>query len=112
LYAAHREGRTVSERELNAGVVMRVADRDHVIQVLNAMDLIVHTDHGGYMIARDLRGVTLLDLYRRLPEDIDVQTLDRVEGLERIVARLKSFAGTSNVELSVDLDRLYAEGAA
>ena len=112
LNAAHREGRTVTETELGKTVVMRVADRDRVIQVLNAMDLVVHTAHGGLMLARDLRRVTLLDLYRRLPDDVDVERLDRVEGLDRAVARLKSFAGASNESLAVDLDRLYAEDAA
>jgi len=112
LYAAHREGRVVTDAELASGVVMRITDRDRVIQVLSSLDLIVRKDDGGFMLARDLRNVTLLDLYRRLPEDIDVPTLDRVEGLDDAVQRLKSFAGASNETLSVDLDRLYAEGAA
>jgi membrane protein len=111
LYAAHREGRTVAERELRSAVVMRVADRDRVIQVLHAMDLVVDTDRGDLMLARDLRDVTLLDLYRRLPDGVDVKQLDRVEGLDRAVARLKAFAGASNDALTIDLDRLYAQDA-
>ncbi|NJN52854.1 MAG: YihY family inner membrane protein [Gammaproteobacteria bacterium] len=109
LREAHQAGKTVDETEVEAAVLMRFIDRERIFRVLNEMDLIAHADEGGLMLGRDLRGVTLLDLYLRLPADVNAESLARIEDLPQVLAALRRFA-TSNVEvLAHDLDGLLTE---
>jgi len=109
LYAAHRTGGSVTDGELSQAVVMRLTDRERVFAVLNAMDLVVVAEDGSLMLGRDLRCVSLLDLYRRLPEDIAVDRLAVIEGLDPAVDRLRIFAGQGEDTLATDLDALFSE---
>lgn len=106
LREAHQQGRTVDEAEIESAVAMRFVDRDRIFRVLNALDLIAHADDGGLMLARDLRGVTLLDLYLRLPDGVDAQRLAAVVDLPHLMAPLRAFAADNIELLAVDLDGL------
>ncbi len=106
LREAHQQGRTVDEAEIESAVAMRFVDRDRIFRVLNALDLIAHADDGGLMLARDLRGVTLLDLYLRLPEGVDAQRLAAIVDLPHLMAPLRAFAAENVDLLAVDLDGL------
>jgi membrane protein len=108
LHAGYRSGRPVTEAEIGAGVPMRLVDRERVMGVLRAMDLVAQADDGGLMLRRDLRHVTLRDLYRRLPEGIDLPTLAAVDGLEGPLAPLKEFARQGEATLDRPLDGLFA----
>ncbi len=108
LRAAYQAGRTVTEAELKTRVVMRFSDQERIFRVLNAMDLIAHADDGGLMLARDLRGVTLLDLYLRLPDGVESAALERIDDLPRVLAPLKAFAAANADTLGADLDSLLA----
>jgi membrane protein len=108
LHASHRAGRAVTEAEIGNGVPMRLADRERVMSVLRAMDLVAQTEEGALMLQRDLRQVTLRDLYRRLPEGIDLPTLEAIEGLDRTLAPLKEFTRMGDETLDRPLDGLFA----
>ncbi len=106
LKEAHRQGRAVNEAEMESAVVMRFIDRERIFRVLNAMDLIAHADEGGLMLARDLRGVTLLDLYLRLPENVTVESMAGVDDLPAVMEPLRRFAQQNIAVLALDLDGL------
>jgi membrane protein len=108
---AHQQGRVVDEAALEARVPMRLVDRERVFRVLHAMDLIAHADDGGLMLARDLRGVTLLDLYLRLPEGIDTTSLAGTADMKRLMTPLRAFAEEGAETLNVDLDTVLTTDA-
>jgi membrane protein len=108
LHAAHRGGRHLTEQELGDGVPMRLVDRERVFGVLRSMALVAFSDDGSMMLARDLRQVRLGDLYHRLPEGIDLPTLESIPGFDRVLEPLRHFARLADESLDVDLDGLFA----
>jgi membrane protein len=108
LHAGHRAGRSVTEQELGNGVPMRLTDRERVFDVLHAMDLVATSGDGSLTLRRDLRQVKLSDLYRRLPEGIDLPTLQSIQGLGRAKEPLEHFARVGDEALDHDLDGLLA----
>ena len=109
LQRAHRDGRPVTRRDLNDAVKLSGAERDGVFAALAHLGLL--SDAGNQvLLARDLRGVTLLDLYRRLPNGIDAEALGRVRDLPLLVEPLLDCVRYGVAHLSVDVDRIVASG--
>ncbi len=61
------------------------------------------------MLGRDLRGVSLLDLYRRLPHGLDAEKLANVHDLPRLIAPLLDYARYGESHLDIDLDSVLNE---
>jgi len=110
LQRAHREGRSVTRRDLNDAVKLSGVERARVFAALAALGLL--SDAGNHvLLARDLRGVTLFDLYRLLPYGIDADALAGVRDLPRLVAPLVDYARYGATHLMVDIDRIVAADA-
>jgi len=110
LQRAHRDGRPVTRRDLNDAVKLSGVERDRVFAALSELGLL--SDAGDYvLLARDLRGVTLFDLYERLPYGIDADALARVRDLPRLTAPLIDYAQYGATHLMVDVDSVLASDA-
>ncbi len=111
LYAAHMRGEAVRDDELNRLVGLDTGQRDRVFEVLQRMNLLVQTDDERWMLARNLRSVTLWQLYEQLPQGIAPDTLAGIGGEDEIVARLYRFAEHGADDLSLTLDELFSAAA-
>jgi len=61
------------------------------------------------LLGRDLRGVLLLDIYRRLPQGLDLERLVDVHDLPRLIGPLMDHARYGAEHLAVDLDWIVAD---
>jgi membrane protein len=107
LYDAHLRGATLTELEINHAVSMPLVERELVFGVLAELHLCVRTDADGLALARNLKTISLWELYQRLPERVDAATLASVSGMPKIVALLQSFAADGNDRLGQNLDQLF-----
>ena len=77
--------------------------------MLAEFDLLSNGDGNRLLLGRDLRGISLYDLYRRLPEGIVLERLERVSDLPRLVGLLSELAQHDLQHLAVDLESVLAE---
>jgi membrane protein len=106
LHRAHLDGRSVTRLELNRAVRMSGEERNRVLAVLAELNLVSNSDGDRLVLGRDLRGVTLLDLYRRLPLGLEPERLADIHDLPRLTAPLIECAHFDSGKLSVDLDHV------
>jgi membrane protein len=107
LQRAHREGRPVTRRDLNDAVKLSGVERERIFAAFNELGLL--SDAGNHvLLARDLRGITLLDLYKLLPYGIDTAALSHVRDLPRLVTPLLDCARYGAAHLMIDIDRVVA----
>jgi membrane protein len=112
LHQAHHAGRFVKSVDLNAHVKMSGTERASVIAVLDELKLVVTGTGDRVMLGRDLRDVTLLDLYRRLPFGLELARLSNINDLPRLMAPLIDYVRYGEEHLSVDLDAIVSDCAA
>ena len=111
LQRAHVEGRSVTRKDLNGAVKMSRIDRAEVFSVLAEFKLLSGGDGDTVLLGRDLRGISLYDLYQRLPDGIDSQRLANVHDLPRLIAPLSDVARYGARHLTVDLDSILNDTA-
>ena len=91
----------------NSGQFGDRADRVQLFSgVLQDFRLLSQSDDDGWMLGRNLKALTLWDLYQQLPEDLDLERLSRVDGLKSVIEPLKSLVQFGSNEMSVSLDRV------
>ena len=110
LRAAHARGEAISAATLDDEASLRPADREQVFQALTAERLVTQLADGRLTLGRSLAAVTLLDLYRRLPEPLDSQRFAGVDSAAG-TRRLQAVADFSERQLSVSLEEALAEEA-
>jgi membrane protein len=108
--AAHLEGRIVTNAELHAAVKLSDDERIAVFGVLTDMKLISNVDNDQVVLGRDLRTVSLLDLYRHLPIGLDTERLRAVADLPNLTGPLLDYARFGAEHLAVDLDSVLGAG--
>jgi len=69
--------------------------------------LLTHDEDDGWKLGRDLKALTLWDLYQKLPDGLDFARLSRVEGMESVTEPLKSLIQFGSNEMTVTLDRVF-----
>jgi hypothetical protein len=111
LQHAHRAGHIVKRSDLNARVQLSGEERVRVLRVLEELKLIVAGTDDRIMLGRDLRSVTLMDLYQRLPFDLELTRLADVKDLPRLTEPLIAYIRFGAEHLAVDLDTIVAENA-
>ena len=111
LHRAHVEGRPITRADLNDAVKLSGEERAQVLAVLTEFDLLSNGDGNRLLLGRDLRGISLYDLYRRLPEGIVLERLERVSDLPRLVGLLSELAQHDLQHLAVDLESILVESA-
>lgn len=106
LYAAQLDGVAVTDVEIAAAVPMTRQERDRVFEVLHGFRLLSQSDDDGWILARNLKALTLWDLYQKLPEEVDLERLSRVEGMKNVIEPLKALVQFGSNEMAVSLDRV------
>ncbi len=109
LQRAHVQARPVTRTDLNDAVKMSGVERNEVLAVLTELKLLLNGDGNLVLLGRDLRGVLLVDLYRRLPIGLDPDALANVHDLPRLMGPLNDYARYGAQHLAIDLDSILAE---
>ncbi len=110
LRRAHVEGRPITRTDLNDAVKLSGVEREEVLAVLGEFKLVTSGNGNQLMLGRDLRSVSLLDLYRRLPIGLDPDKLANVHDLPRLIEPLLDHARYGAVHLDIDLDSILNDG--
>ncbi len=107
LHATHQSGGSVSPQQMQSTIHMTESEQDRVIGVLQELKLLRQTDDGYWILGRSLKHVTLWDLYRKMPEGLELERLKAVKDLPGVVAPLISIAQFGSNEMSVSLDQVF-----
>lgn len=107
LYAAHLEGRGVSDDEIEAAVTLHTGEREQLLRALLDLKVLRYADET-WILGRSLKSLTLWDLYQRLPEGLDMAHLDRVRDMDHVVEPLKSLVQFGSNQMAVSLDSVFA----
>lgn len=108
LRAAHLQGEAVTAPALGNAAGLHDADREEVFRALAAERLVRQTDGGLLTLGRSLHTVTLLDLYRRLPEALESQRLHGAQDMPEVARRLRAVAELGERDLAVSLEEALA----
>jgi membrane protein len=111
LYQAHMRGEAVTDAEITKAVKLTREERGTVFDVLEHMNLLSHTDQKEYTLGRNLKSVTLWDLYQRLPQGLEPEHIETTDSLSKLCVPLKDFVEFGLDRLSKSLDELF-EGPA
>jgi len=106
LYAAQLDGVAVTDTEIAAAVPLTRQERDRLFEVLHGFRLLSQSDDEGWILARNLKALTLWDLYQQLPEGLDLERLSRVDGMRNVTEPLKALVQFGSNEMAVSLDRV------
>jgi membrane protein len=109
LRRAHLQGSPVTRIDLNDAVKLSGEERAEVLSVLAEFKLLSNGAGNLVLLGRDLRGISLYDLYRRLPEGLGPERLARVHDLPRVIAPLSDHARYGAQHLAVDLESVLTE---
>jgi membrane protein len=107
LYEAHMRGAAITEADISEVVHLTGEERAVVFGVLEDMQLILNSDHTGYSLARNLKTVTLWDLYKRLPHGLEPDRIGPVDRLAGFCVPLRDFVSYGADRLSTTLDELF-----
>ena len=106
LYAAHLEGQGITDKEIEAAVPLGSEERDRVLKTLLDLRLLRQAGEE-WIMGRSLKGLTLWDLYQRLPDGLNLSRLEKVPDMENVVEPLKSLIQFGSNQMSVSLDTVF-----
>ena len=104
LYDAHLEGRSITDVEINRTVVLNQQEHERIFGVLQGWNLMHLTEDERWILGRNLKSISLWELYKKLPEGLSIDRLSRVEGMDNVVEPLRALAQFGSNEMSVSLD--------
>jgi membrane protein len=107
LYAAHLEGRGVTDEEIEDTVSLHSGEREQLLRVLLDLKVLRYADET-WILGRSLKSLTLWDLYQRLPDGLDMAGLERVRDMNHVVEPLKALVQFGSNQMSVSLDSVFA----
>lgn len=107
LYDAHMDGRGIDDDEISQHVFMTRVEHDRVFNALQAMNVLGQSEDGLWMLARNLKSLTLWDLYQLLPDGLELSQLEKVTGLDNVVEPLKALVQFGSNQMSISLDTVF-----
>jgi membrane protein len=107
LYAAHLEGRGLSDAEIESAVKLHAGERERLVRVLLDLRVLRYADET-WILGRSLKSLTLWDLYQKLPEGLSIAELNQVPDMAHVVEPLKSLVQFGSNQMSVSLDSVFA----
>jgi membrane protein len=107
LYAAHLDGRGVTDAEIEDAVSLHSGEREQILRVLLDLKVLRYADET-WILGRSLKTLTLWDLYQRLPDGVDMAGLERVRDMGHVVEPLKSLVQFGSNQMSISLDTVFA----
>lgn len=108
LHDAHMQGLAVTDKMINRAVKLNREEHDRVFAVFQELKLLNVTEDEQWILGRNLKGVTLWDLYQRLPEGLDLDRLESVTDMPQVVRPLISITQFGSNEMSVTLDMVFS----
>ncbi len=108
LHDAHMEGESVTDKEINSAVSLNQMEHDRVFSVFNELKLLNQTEDERWSLGRNLKGVTLWELYQKLPEGLELERLRRIEDMPGVVGPLVAITQFGSNEMSVSLDMVFS----
>jgi membrane protein len=112
LYQAHMRGEAVTDVDITKTVNLTREERKLVFEVLEQMNLLSATEQKDYVLGRNLKSVTLWDLYQRLPQGLEPDRIVTTDDLQKLCVPLKDFVEFGLDRLSKNLDELFQGPAA
>ena len=106
LYAAHLDGAGLTDEEIEEAVPLKSGEKERIFRVLLELRMARQTEEN-WILGRSLRTVTLWDLYRRLPQGIDLAELSRIKDMDHVVEPLRSLVQFGSNQMSVSLDTVF-----
>jgi membrane protein len=106
-HAAHMKGDSVTDKQISRRVRLNRVEHEKVFGVFKEFNLLSQTEDDRWVLGRNLKAITLWDLYRRLPEGLELERLKRIEDLPRVVDPLISITQFGSNEMSVSLDAVF-----
>jgi hypothetical protein len=107
LYAAHLDGRGLSDADIEEVVKLHAGERERLLRVLLDLRVLRYADET-WILGRSLKSLTLWDLYQKLPDDLGVASLADVHDMDHVVEPLRSLVQFGSNQMSVSLDTVFA----
>ena len=107
LYDSHMDGRSISDMELRDEVPLTRIQYEKVFAALQELKLLTQTEDEKWLLGRNLKGLTLWELYQRLPEGVDNERLQGVTDMNHVVEPLRSLVAFGSNQMSVSLDSVF-----
>ena len=108
LHQAHMEGVSVTDKKINRTVKLSRGEHDRVFTVFQDLKLLNQTEDEQWILGRNLKGVTLWQLYQLLPEGLDLEKLRSLTDMQGIVQPLISITQFGSNEMSVTMDMVFS----
>ena len=112
LYLAQMRGESVRDDELSEVIGHSVERRDRVFEVLTRLNLIAQTDDERWMLKRNLRALSLWELYEQLPEGVSSGAVDALLCPQTLREQLSRFIAHGSDDLALTLDELFSSSSA
>jgi len=106
-HLAHVDGRPVSDKEINDAVLLSQTNHDKVFGVFAKFNLLQQTEDERWVLGRNLKSVTLWDLYKQLPDGLELARLQDIDDMPGVVEPLIAITQFGSNEMSVSLDTLF-----
>lgn len=107
-HEAHLAGDTITDKQINRAVHLNRLEHEKVFTVFQEFNLLSQTEDEHWMLGRNLKAITLWDLYQRLPDGLDLDRLKRVQDLPQVVNPLIAITQFGSNEMTVSLDVVFA----
>lgn len=107
LYDAHMDGKTISDMEISQKVKLNRSEHERVFDALQELKILGQTEDERWLLGRNLKALTLWDLYQQLPDGLSDQRLELVKDLDNVVEPLKSLVRFGSNQMSVSLDTVF-----
>lgn len=98
----------VSDKEINAVVTLNQAEHNKMFEIFQEFKLLSQTEDEHWILGRNLKAVTLWDLYQRLPDGLSLARLKTISDLPQVVEPLISITQFGSNEMSVTMDSVLA----
>ena len=107
-YLAHQRGEVITDADISKlSKRVDVGDWNDFKMRLTNLNLIRGLDRGGLVLSRDLKELTVWELYRQVPFDMPQSMGGEKEWEKMLAARLEKISDRSQEDLQVSLDALY-----
>lgn len=107
-YRAHERGDVISERDVRKlAARIDVSHWNDLRALLMDLDLIKSVDGGGIVLTKDLKDISVWDLYQKVPFDMPQQVGGDLPWERALNDRLRKIVGNSSEYLKVSLESLF-----
>ena len=108
LHEAHMDGRSITDAQISEVALLNRDEHDRIFGVFTRLKLLGLTEDERWVLGRNLKGLTLWDLYRALPDGLEPERLSRIQDMPTIVEPLMAITRFGSNEMAVSLDQVLS----